>query len=271
MKTKQTWSVLMVIGLVASVAQAQLVVVDPASIAQSAANELIDLAKYIEMVDNQVAQLNNMAQRLQVQTTLNRSFGDPSQLTNITGGDSVMQALAIRGNGQSPMGVIQNASGLNGIDYNTGGLYYQIDPVTLSGIPVKRSLHVYQQFNAIENTTANFSTVYEDVMRRRMTLRGQMEATVCRLQASTTDAETQKLNGVLTAQGAELHGMDVELANAASVAMVQDIGNRNDIAKQKHQQHESLAADRHDAMKKFGAMMVPDTHSDIRFGRGARQ
>jgi len=57
---------------------AQLVVVDPASIAQSAANELIDLAKYIEMVDNQVAQLNNMAQRLQVQTALNRSFGDPS-------------------------------------------------------------------------------------------------------------------------------------------------------------------------------------------------
>jgi len=49
------------------------------------------------------------------------------------------------------------------------------------------------------------------------------------------------------------------------------LGTGTTLAKQKHQQHESLAADRHDAMKKFGAMMVPDTHSDIRFGRGARQ
>ncbi|MEI6715756.1 MAG: hypothetical protein WCO60_19375 [Verrucomicrobiota bacterium] len=271
MQLKQNWTVLAGVFAVATAAHGQLVVVDPVSIAQDALNQVVDLAKYVEMVNNQVAQLNNMAQQLQVLTASNRAAGDSAQILNVNGGSSVMQALQIRGNGQSLKGVIQNASGLNGIDYNTFGLYYQIDPVTLSGIPVRRSAHVYQQFNAIENTTANYASVYDDVTNRRMSLRSQMSDTVCRLQASTTDAETQKLNGVLIAQSAELHGMDVELANAAQVAQVQDIGNRNDIKKQLHQQHESLAADRHDALKKFGAMMVPDVNSDIRFGRGAQQ
>ena len=46
-------------------ARAQLVVEDIASIAQDAVNQVVDLAKYVEMVNNQVQQINTMTQELQ--------------------------------------------------------------------------------------------------------------------------------------------------------------------------------------------------------------
>ena len=113
----------------------------------------------------------------------------------------------------------------------------------------------------------NYTAVYDDVTQRRQVLKGQMVGTIDRLQSSTTDAETQKLQGVVTAQSAQLQSIDNEIANAASQAVVQDISNRNNEAKQQQARNEEIAAERHDALKKFGTMMVPDVNSDVRFGR----
>ena len=86
------------------------------------------------------------------------------------------------------------------------------------------------------------------------------------LQAATTDAETQKLQGVLTAQSAQLAALGDDETHAATQAVVQDIANRNDQQKQQEAQDEEIAADRQDALTKFGTMMVPDTTSNLRFG-----
>ena len=96
---------------------------------------------------------------------------------------------------------------------------------------------------------------------------GQMVGTIDALQSASTDAETQKLQGTVTAQSAQLQALDQEVVNATSQAIVQDITNRNDQQKQQQAREEAIAADRHDALKKFGTMMVPDLNSDLRFGR----
>jgi hypothetical protein len=44
---------------------------------------------------------------------------------------------------------------------------------------------------------------------------------------------------------------------------MQDISNRNDAEKQQNAHNEEIAADRHDAMTKAGAMLVPDVANDI--------
>ena len=61
-------------------ARAQLVVEDIASIAQDAVNQVVDLAKYVEMVNNQVQQINTMTQELQQTVAYVKAFGDPAQL-----------------------------------------------------------------------------------------------------------------------------------------------------------------------------------------------
>ena len=248
-------------------ARAQLVVEDVLSIAQDAVNQVVDLAKYVEMVNNQVQQINTMTQELQQTVAYVKAFGDPSQLLEITGVNELMSELDLSGVGQTLGEIRQTASGIQSLKDNATGLYQSITDVSFSGIEVPRVADFYKPFSALENASSNYTTVYDDVTQRRQTLKGQMVGTIDRLQASTTDAETQKLQGVVTAQAAQLQSLDDEIANAASQAVVQDISNRNNEAKQQQARNEEIAAERHDALKKFGTMMVPDVNSDIRFGR----
>jgi hypothetical protein len=248
-------------------ARAQLVVEDVLSIAQDAVNQVVDLAKYVEMVNNQVQQINTMTQELQQTVAYVKAFGDPAQLLEIAGVNELMSELDLSGVGQTLGELRQTASGIQSLKNNAAGLYQSITDVSFSGIEVPRVTDIYKPFSALENASSNYTTVYDDVTQRRQTLKGQMVGTIDRLQASTTDAETQKLQGVVTAQAAQLQSLDDEIANAASQAVVQDISNRNDEAKQQQARNEEIAAERHDALKKFGTMMVPDVNSDVRFGR----
>ncbi len=251
-------------------ARAQLIVEDVLSIAQDAVNQVVDLAKYVEMVNNQVQQINTMTQELQQTVAYVKAFGDPAQLLEITGVNDLIAELDLTGVALTLDELQQTASGIQSLKNNATGLYQEITDFSFSGIEVPRVPDIYKPFSALENASANFTAVYDDVLQRRQTLKGQMVGTIDRLQASTTDAETQKLQGVVTAQAAQLQSIDHEVTNAASQAVVQDISNRNNEQKQQQARTEAIAADRHDAMKKYGTMLVPDVSSDVRFGRSGK-
>ena len=71
---------------------AQVVVIDPTSIAHNQANHIVDLAKYVEMVNNQLKQITTMTQELQQVTAYVKAFGDPSSLLNITGANHLISS-----------------------------------------------------------------------------------------------------------------------------------------------------------------------------------
>jgi hypothetical protein len=252
-------------------ARAQLVVEDPVSIAQDAINQVVDLAKYVQMVENQVQQIETMTQELQQVTAYVKAFGDPSQLLNITGANQLVSSLQQSGVGQTLGALQQTASGVQSLANNANGLYQSISNTALSGIAIPRVAADYKPFGAVENTSSNYTAVYNDVTQRRQALKAQIASTIDQLQAATTDAETQKLQGVLTGQAAQLQAVDHEINNATSQSVVQDIGNRNDEQKQQQAQDEEIAADRQDAFTKFGTMMVPDVTNDLRFGGSSGQ
>ena len=247
-------------------ARAQVVVEDVASIAQDAVNQVVDLGKYVEMINNQVQQINAMTQELQQVTAYVKAFGDPSQLLNIVGANELVSDLKQSGVGQTLTAIQQTASGIQSLENNVNGLYQSVSNVSLSGVTVPRPADFYKPFAASENASSNYTTVYQDVVQRRQALKGQMANTISQLQSASTDAETQKLQGVVTGQAAQLQALDQEIAHATSQAVVQDIANRNDVAKQQQAHNEEIATDRHDALTKFGTMMVPDVNSDVRFG-----
>lgn len=64
---------------------AQVVVIDPAQIANNQANHIVDLAKYVEMVNNQLKQITTMTQELQ-QVTANRPAKSCRESINVKNG-----------------------------------------------------------------------------------------------------------------------------------------------------------------------------------------
>ena len=259
-------TIIAISGISLSTARSQLVVEDVAHIAQDAVNQVVDLAKYVEMVENQVKQIDTMTQELNQVTSYVKAFGDPSQLLNVTGANQLVSGLKQSGVGQSLTSLQQSASGIQSLSNDVNGLYRSISNTALSGISVSHVTDNYKPFSAVEKAASNYTSVESDVTQRRNALKSQIADTVNQLQAATTDAETQKLHGILTGQSAQLQALNQEISQAASQTVVQDISNRNDRQKQQQSQGEEIAGDRQDAFTKYGSMMQPDVSSDLRFG-----
>ena len=83
---------------------------------------------------------------------------------------------------------------------NANGLYQSVGETftTPGGFELPRAEELYRKFAASQRATQNFESVYDDVSQRLGVLKGRIAETTQQLQASTTDAETQKLTGVIT-------------------------------------------------------------------------
>ncbi len=245
----------------ASVANAQVVVIDPTAIAHNQANHVVDLAKYVEMVNNQIRQINTMTQELQQVTAYVKAFGDPSKLLNIVGANQLIGSLQQTGVGQTLTQLQRSANGLQALQYNGNGLYQSLGQTftTPSGAQVPRLEDLYRKYGAIQDDSRNFQSVTTDVLARRANLRNQIASTTTQLQAATTDAETQKLTGVLVGYNAELATVDHEIDNAAGQVLTQDAENRADKERDDQARREERQAQTEESFRRYGEVFQLET------------
>lgn len=245
----------------ASLLSAQVVVIDPTAIARSEANHVVDLAKYVQMVNNQVTQINTLTQQLQQIQAYVKAFGDPEQLLNIVGANELIGSLQTSGVGETITALQQSANGIQALRYNGNGLYTSLGQTftTPGGMQLPRAEELYRKFGAVQNSSQNFQKVNDDVLSRRENLRGQIASTTQRLQASTTDAETQKLTGVLVGYNAELETVEREIDHAADQVVTQDAENRADREREEQARREERQAQMEESSRRYGEVFRLET------------
>jgi len=91
-------------------------------------------------------------------------------------------------------------------------------------------------------------SVASDASTRRAAIKDRIAQTAAQLQSATTDAEVQKLQGVLTGLSADLNSTEAEVNQALASTLVQDIQNRNDERKQQQALAERHNAEFHEAI-----------------------
>ena len=214
-------------------ARAQWIVYDPVSNIQQILDEAENIAEYVDMVDNQVQQIETLDNQLSEFKNYESLFGNPSQvvLSMVPNLDSDLQSLEPIQNLGS---LVANASGNTALTFNDSGIYATVGVSfqTPRGQTIQRPANQYEPFAAVINTASNYVSVADNAAQRRATIKDEIAQTTQQLQNATTDAEVQKLHGVLTSLNGDLASTDDEVNQAASAAMVQDIQNRNDQQKQ---------------------------------------
>jgi len=214
-------------------ARAQWIVYDPVSNIQQILDEAENIAEYVDMVDNQVQQIETLDNQLSEFKNYESLFGNPSQvvLSMVPNLDSDLQSLEPIQNLGS---LVANASGNTALTFNDSGIYATVGVSfqTPGGQTIQRPANQYEPFAAVINTASNYVSVADNAAQRRATIKDEIAQTTQQLQNATTDAEVQKLHGVLTSLNGDLASTDDEVNQAASAAMVQDIQNRNDQQKQ---------------------------------------
>lgn len=214
-------------------ARAQWIVYDPTSNIQQILDQAENLAKYVQMIDNQAQQIQQLTDQVNEFKNYESLFGNPSQvvLSMVPNLDADLQKLEP---GLNLENLVASADGGLALTYNDAGIYATVGAIfqTPGGQTIKRPADQFKPFAAVINTASNYVAVADDAAQRRADIKNQIAQTTQQLQNATTDAQVQKLQGVLASLNSDLASTDDEVNQAASAAVVQDIQNRNDQQKQ---------------------------------------
>ena len=234
-------------------ARAQLIVYDPINNVQQILAAAEDIAKYIEMINNQVQQIKSLTDQLNEFKHYEDLFGDPKAVLLSTVqplvGDLKKTEL-----GQTLTTLENTISTTDAMLYSASGLFESIGTTftTPNGQTITRQATPFKAIAAVQKTTDNYLSVSTDAAARRVALKNQIAATTEQLKSANTDAEVQKLQGVLIGLNAALNNTDYEINQATASALVQDIANRNDAQRQVEAKKEQQHAEFTEAIQQYG-------------------
>lgn len=247
----------------ATTCDAQLVVYDPMSNIQQILDEVENLAEYAEMIDNEVEQIDQLGSQLQQLQQYNAAFGNPASIQIVIGANPLAGDLNASVAGQSMITIQGDSQGQQAMTFTANGLYLGIGTTfqTPSGTPVQRETDIYRENAAMENSTLNYTNVFNDATQRRLKLRQQIAAVTQQLQSATTASEVQKLTGILIGLDADLADTDKEIDQAASLTLVQEAENQDDQDKQGKARLEEQQSEFSQAITNYGTVFQPDTEA----------
>jgi hypothetical protein len=235
-------------------ARAQWIVYDPTMNIQQILNEAKNMAEYVQMVNNQVQQIQTLTSQLTEFKNYEAVFGNPGKvvLSMVAPLKADLQKLEP---GKNLENLLAIADGNYALTYNGSGIFPTVGVTfqTPGGQTIQRPADLFKPFAAINRTADNFIAVADDAVARRVNIKDAIAQTSQQLQNATTDAEVQKLQGVLTGLNGDLASTDAEVNQAASSALVQDIQNRNDQQKQIQALTEQQNAEFEEATSNYNA------------------
>jgi len=236
-----------------SSARAQWIVFDPTSNIQSILNTAQEIAKFVEMIQNQVEQIEQLTEQVETLHHYVDLFGDPSKFApaSITALTADLKKTEL---GETLTELQTAADAATAMAYTGAGLFQAVNEqfTTPNGTTVQRREQPYRAIAAVQQTTDNYIDVSKDAASRRVTLKSEIARTTDALKAAQTDAEVQKLTGVLIGLSAALDSTDHEISQATSAALVQDIANRADDKRQVEAKKEQQHAEFTEAIDKYG-------------------
>jgi hypothetical protein len=247
-----TLTLLAVLGF-ATTSRAQWTVYDPAVHSQQIISTAQEIAKFVEMINNQVQQIRQLTEQVNTLHHYVDLFGDPASVlpTSITALTADLRKTEMG----DTLAELQNAAEATEAMIDSGaGLFHVIgrEFTTPGGRTVARREQPYRPVAAVQKTTANYLDVSNDAAARRVALKAEIARTTDALKAAETDAAVQKLTGVLVGLAAALDSTDNEVSQATASALVQDIANRADERRQVEAKKEQQHAEFTEAVDKYG-------------------
>ena len=205
------------------------------------------------MINNQVQQIQTLTSQLNEFKHYEDLFGDPKSVFLATV-KPLTDDLRKTELGQTLTTLEGTVNAGQAMVYNASGLFHGVGTTftTPNGQTVARQQAPYLSIAAVQKTTDNYLSVSTDATARRVALKEQIAATTDQLKAATTDAEVQKLSGVLVGLSSALNNTDYEINQATTSAIVQDIANRNEMQRQTEAKKEQQHAEFTEAVQKYG-------------------
>jgi septal ring factor EnvC (AmiA/AmiB activator) len=206
-----------------------------------AAQHAEDMAKYVQMIENQtqqIAQLTTMiSQNLQ---TLER-LGNPATYVNMLSLNTILADIqrTMNGVGTTVAGFQQTANGFMALKNTANGLYQDLSQMKDQfGNPIQFQANNFTKFAMVQNMYQSFNTEMTQANQSLASLLQQKQEILQQLNSASSLIETEKLKSQLQAVEANINNATARLNIYSQKVMVQSAANQNDAARVQEAQRE---------------------------------
>lgn len=238
----------------------QFVVHDPLNHAVNTATQVNAAKQHIELLKQGAesleklnAQLREARELVMLQRRVRDVLGDPidagSRMILEHFGDTEFG----RTYGETLSAVRRLADAANSLRNTIEDTYAALDDKTSMGRPFTRDASRYKRYAVVERQAANVSAVQEETEARRLKLQRDLGRTIDALRAASTQAEADKLRGMVDALNGQIGQLDAARRQEADRLQVLRVLNENQAAKEKQDLWEKQAAEERDTLQRVNA------------------
>jgi putative ubiquitin-RnfH superfamily antitoxin RatB of RatAB toxin-antitoxin module len=237
--------VLTVVLISSGPVKATLVVFDPISTAQNVVQQVIDrvvqaaqhaedMAKYVQMIENQTQQIAQLTTMISQNVQQLERLGNPQTYINMLSLNTILADIqrTMNGVGTTIAEFQQTANGVMALKNTGNGLYQDLSQLKDQfGNPIQFQPNMFTKFGVVQNMYQSFSTEMTQTNQALAILLQQKQQILQQLNGASSLIETEKLKSQLQAVEANISGATARLGVYSQKIMVQSAVNQNDAAR----------------------------------------
>ena len=206
-----------------------------------AAQHAEDMAKYVQMIENQTQQIAQMTTMISQNVQTLERLGNPQTYINMLSLNTILADIqrTMNGVGTTVAGFQQTANGFMALKYTANGLYQDLSQLKDQfGNPIQFQSNNFTRFAMVQNMYQSFNTEMTQANQALASLLQQKQQILQQLNSASSLIETEKLKSQLQAVEANINNATARLNMYSQKIMVQHAANQNDAARVQEAQRE---------------------------------
>ncbi len=206
-----------------------------------AAQHAEDMAKYVQMIENQTQQIAQMTTMISQNVQTLERLGNPQTYINMLSLNTILADIqrTMNGVGTTVAGFQQTANGFMALKYTANGLYQDLTQLKDQfGNPIQFQSNNFARFAMVQNMYQSFNTEMTQANQALASLLQQKQQILQQLNSASSLIETEKLKSQLQAVEANINNATARLNMYSQKIMVQHAANQNDAARVQEAQRE---------------------------------
>jgi septal ring factor EnvC (AmiA/AmiB activator) len=206
-----------------------------------AAQHAEDMAKYVQMIENQTQQIAQMTTMISQNVQTLERLGNPQTYINMLSLNTILADIqrTMNGVGTTVAGFQQTANGFMALKYTANGLYQDLTQLKDQfGNPIQFQSNNFTRFAMVQNMYQSFNTEMTQANQALASLLQQKQQILQQLNSASSLIETEKLKSQLQAIEANINNATARLNMYSQKMVVQHTANQNDAARMQEAQRE---------------------------------
>jgi septal ring factor EnvC (AmiA/AmiB activator) len=206
-----------------------------------AAQHAEDMAKYVQMIENQTQQIAQMTTMISQNVQTLERLGNPQTYINMLSLNTILADIqrTMNGVGTTVAGFQQTANGFMALKYTGNGLYQDLTQLKDQfGNPIQFQSNNFTRFAMVQNMYQSFNTEMTQANQALASLLQQKQQILQQLNSASSLIETEKLKSQLQAVEANINNATARLNMYSQKMVVQQTANQNDAARMQEAQRE---------------------------------